>query len=74
MKCKNTIYTGPRAGEECGLSTLVVIATAAYTEQVCGYHARQYPPDCQYPLWANLKQLRRLQMANLDRLHEAAVR
>jgi hypothetical protein len=66
--CFETVATGPRAGDQCGSRVSVIIAFSDGLDPfyVCGYHARAYTPAIRYPLWANLAQLRRLQMANID--------
>lgn len=71
MICQQVYVSGWKRGQACRFRSSVVIATRSYTEQVCGYHARQFTADVQYPLWANLRQLRRLQMANLDAMESA---
>lgn len=73
MTCEETVMTGPRAGEACGFAVSEAIATAAYTLQVCGYHARAYTADVRYPLTWNLARIRAWQLENVARLVRAGL-
>ena len=74
MKCEERVQTGPRAGDDCGFAVSEVIATQAYTLQVCGYHARQFTPDVRYPLTFNLARIRAWQISNIATLLTEPVR
>lgn len=68
MICQEVYASGWKRGMSCRFLASVVIATKAYTEQVCGYHARQFTPDVQYPLWWNLARIRAWRLDNLAKL------
>ena len=61
-------------GDDCGFAVSEVIATQAYTLQVCGYHARQFTPDVRYPLTFNLARIRAWQISNIATLLTEPVR
>jgi hypothetical protein len=71
MQCQKSYVSGYRAGTACPYKASEVIATAVYSLQVCGYHARQFHPDVRYPLTFNLTRIRAWQIDNLARLAES---